>query len=182
MSAREDLLRGHDHGLGYDFIERIAATSTKLEDRLGVSPEFCEAPEFHDIYSMATEHGNAVFAPSSPSATTQSCSRSQNLPELLESLYLASSARDSETEDSWAWGESDQFRQQMLMLATKILVDEVSQLERVRGDRVPYAALPIAERSHSGVRSGHTSTVDIEPTEKDPQLLEETVSPQRLKG
>lgn len=130
--SRDDLMGGLDGGMGQSPVDRIASTPTNLEDRFDMILDACKAAGYHSIDSMATEYYTASFSPNSYLAATQSRSRSQELPELLDNLYAASSACGHERQNSWAFNESERFREKILRLATNILIDEVGQMDRAQ--------------------------------------------------
>ncbi|KAL1861705.1 hypothetical protein Daus18300_008674 [Diaporthe australafricana] len=161
--------------MGDKLMDSATATSRNLEDRFEMILDTCEAAGFQSMDSMAAEYYTGFFPPASPLAATQSRSRSQNLPELLDALYVASSPRASETEECWASDESERFRKQILRLASKILIDEVRHLDKTNEQR-PNAAQPAAEGRNRGVSSGGVSTAGVEAAERDRWRLRETVS------
>ncbi|KAI3401742.1 hypothetical protein diail_9406 [Diaporthe ilicicola] len=162
-----DLGNGRDSAMEHDLVGRAPVTSTGFQNRFEQILNICEAAGFQSVDSMAAEYYTASFPPDSPLAATQSRSRSLNLPELLNALYVASSRRDNETKSPWALDESQRFREQVLRLATKILIDEASQFEKKQEGQGSNAALPAARANHSDVRSGSVSTAHMETAKRD---------------
>lgn len=144
IGSRDDVTGGCYNGKGRDPIDRVATTSANLEGRFEMILNTCKAAGFQSIDSMTTEYYTATFPPNSYLAATQSHSRSQNLPDLLDNLYVASLARDHEGGNPWALNELEKFRETILRLATGILIDEIGQMERA-SDQAAGVAPPAAE-------------------------------------
>lgn len=113
-------------------MHHLATTPSNLEDRFDMILDACKAAGYHSIDSMAAEYYTASFPPNSYLADTQSRSRSQNLPGLLDNLYAAASACGHDRQNPWAFNESEKFREKILRLATNILIDEVGQMDRTQ--------------------------------------------------
>lgn len=136
----------HNGGIPHSPMDRIAPIPGTLEDRFEMILETCKAAGYHSIDSMAKEYYTASFAPNSYLAAMQSRSRSQDLPELLDNLYAASSAWNYERQSPWAFDESEKFREKILKLATNILTDEVSQIDAPQ-DEATGVAHAVAEEA-----------------------------------
>lgn len=147
VGSRDDSMGGREGRMGCSPLDRIASTPANLEDRFDVILDACKAAGYQSIDSMATEYYTASFSPNSYLAATQSRSRSQDLPELLDNLYAASSACDHERQSSWAFNESERFREKILRLATNILIDEVGQMDRAQGQAARVAPTAAEENS-----------------------------------
>lgn len=125
VGSGDDVMGGRDGGgVGRSPTDCITTTPANLDT--------CKAAGYHSIDSMATEYYTASFPPNSYLAATQSRSRNQNLPRLLDSIYASSSACNHEGKCDWASTESEKFREKLLALATHILIDEVVQMERAQ--------------------------------------------------
>lgn len=157
VGSRDDTMGEHDGGMGRPSMGPIATTPASLEDRFEMILETCKAAGFHSVDSMATEYYTASFPHNSHLAATQSRSRSRDLPDLLDNLYAASSAWGQERQNPWAFNESERFREKILRLATNILIDEASQIERVH-DQAAVVAPPVAEEGNDQVSPGGLST------------------------
>lgn len=168
--SSDTLTDERDHGMGHELIGCAAATPAKSEARFETILDICEAAGFQSMDSMAAEYYTALFPPNSSLAATQRRSRSRNLPELLDALYVASSPRAAnETKGCWALDESERFRKHILRLASKILIDEVGYSERTHAKHA-------AEGRNNGVSSGGASTADAETARRDRWRLKDTVS------
>lgn len=130
VGSRDDETGERDDSMRRSSVDSIATTPASLEDRFEMILETCRAAGYHSIDSMATEYYTASFPRNSYLAATQSRSRSQDLPDLLDNLYAASTAWGQERQNSWAFGESERFREKILRLATSILIDKAGQMDR----------------------------------------------------
>lgn len=144
VGSRNHLMGGRDGGMGQSPMNHLATTPVNLEGRFEMILDACKAAGYPGVDSMAMDYYTASFPPNSYLAATQSRSRSQNLPELLENLYAASSACDHERRNPWVFNESERFRETVLRLATNILIDEVGQMDRAQ-DQAARVAPPAAE-------------------------------------
>lgn len=154
-------------------MNHIATIPATIEDRFEMILETCKAAGYHSIDSMAKEYYTASFSPNSHMAAMQSHSRSQDLPELLDNLYAASSAWKHERQTPWAFNESEKFREKMLKLATLILVDEASQMDGPR-DQAAGVAHAAAQEADGQSSSDELST-DFR------WRVKENVSPRRVR-
>lgn len=157
VDSRDDVIGEHNGGMGHYPLDRIATIPATLEDRFEMILETCKAAGYDSIDSMATEYYTASFLPNSHLAATQNRSRSQGLPELLDSLYAVSSAWNHERLSPWAFKESEKFRETILRLATNILIDEASQIERSQNQPAGVAQAT-AEEANGQASSAGLST------------------------
>lgn len=151
------MIREHNGGLARSPMDRIATFPATLEDRFESILDTCKAAGYHSIDSMVKEYYTASFPPNSYLAAMQSRSRSQDLLELLDNLYAASSAWNYERQSPWAFDESEKFREKILKLATNILIDEVSQMEAPQ-DQATGVAHVAADESDGQASSDGLST------------------------
>lgn len=144
VGSSDGVAEGGNGGKEHDPIDHVATTSANLEGRFEMILNTCKAAGFQSIDSMVAEYYTATFPRNSYLAATQSHSRSRNLPELLDSLHMASSAWDHQRENPWTFNESEKFRETILRLATRLLIDELRQMERATGQAAGVAP-PAAE-------------------------------------
>lgn len=148
----DDVMGGRDGGgVGRSPVDCTATTPANLEGRFEMILDTCKAAGYHSIDSMATEYYTASFPPNSYLAATQSRSRTQNLPRLLDSIYASSSAWTHEGKCNWASTESEKFREKLLALATNILIDEVVQMERAQDQAAGIAPAAVFEEDNGQV-------------------------------
>lgn len=173
FDLRDEAIGERGGCLGHSPTNRIATIPATLEDRFEMILETCKAAGYHSIDSMANEYYTASFLPNSHMAAMQSHSRSQDLPELLDNLYAASSAWKHERQSPWALNESEKFREKMLKLATMILIDEASQMEGPQ-DQAAGVANAAAHEADGQLSSDELST-DLQ------RHVKENVSPIRVR-
>lgn len=162
---RDDVIGEHNGGMGHSPMNRIATIPATLEDRFEMILESCKAAGYHSIDSMATEYYTASFPPNSHLAAIQNRSRSQGLSELLDNLYANFSAWNHERQSPWAFNESEKFRETILRLATNILIDEASQIERPQNQ--PAGVAQAAAEEANGQASSDGLSTDFRPRVKE---------------
>lgn len=160
VGSMDDVMGGgvHDGGMSRDRFHHAGATPANPEDRFGMIPETCEATEFPSTDFMATEYYTVSFPASGYWTATQSRSRSRNLPELMDNLWVASSPWAHEREDPWTFDEPDRFRERMLRFAENILTSEVDGLGMAQGDQSAGVAPVLDEQSSVGMGPDGNST------------------------
>lgn len=173
VDSRDDVIGEHNGGMGHSPMDRIATIPATLEDRFEMILETCKAAGYHSIDLMATEYYTASFPPNSHLAAIQNRSRSQGLPELLDSLYTVSSAWNHERQSPWAFNESEKFRETILRLATNILIGEASQIERPQIQ--PAGVAQAAAEEANGQASPDGLSTDLR------QRVKENVSSTRIR-